>query len=154
MDPEVLNSDVVDSLINIMPQESELNSFKNLVVEDMTKMAIPDLFFLEIIKVPSYDARLYALRSSYNYKEMHASMEKKLILLKEAYNKQMHDENLKILFYYTLSVANFLNGNTNRGDNYGFKLSEVEKVCDIRSFDHKKTALQYIINKAETEKKQ
>ncbi len=72
-------------------------------------------------------------------------MEKKLILLLDAYNKQMNDNSLKTIFIYALSVGNFLNGNTNRGESYGFKLSEVEKICDIRSFDHKKTLLQYII---------
>jgi hypothetical protein len=66
----------------------------------------------------------------------------------------MQDESLKRIFHLTLVVVNFLNGNTSRGDNYGFKLSEVEKVCDVRSFDHKKTVLQYIITKAESEAKQ
>jgi len=42
-------------------------AFKNIVIEDMSKMAIPDLFFIEIMKVPAYDARLYSLRSNYNY---------------------------------------------------------------------------------------
>jgi hypothetical protein len=44
-------------------------------------MAIPDLFFLEIMKVPDFEARLYALRSQFNYQETHLSMEKKIIQL-------------------------------------------------------------------------
>jgi hypothetical protein len=81
MDSEVLHADVVDSLINILPQETEANSFKGLVVEDVSKLAIPDLFFMEIIKVPAYEARLCALRSLFNYKEAHGAIERKLVAL-------------------------------------------------------------------------
>jgi len=43
-----------------MPEESEANCYVNCDIE-RDKLAIPDLFFIEIIKVPAYDARLLSL---------------------------------------------------------------------------------------------
>lgn len=67
--------------------------------------------------------------------------------LQLALHKQLSDENLKEILIYALAVGNFLNGNTNRKDSYGFKLSEVCKLLEIRStYDSNKTVLGYIIN--------
>jgi hypothetical protein len=59
-DPAILNGDLVEKLIKIMPEEAEANCFVNCDIQ-REKLAIPDLFFLEIIKVPAYDARLFSL---------------------------------------------------------------------------------------------
>jgi hypothetical protein len=30
-------------------------------------------------------------------------------------------------------------------DSYGFKLSEIEKICELKGYDSKKTIMQYIV---------
>lgn len=67
-DSTLLNSDIVDQLVNIMPDQSEASCYDKLDI-DRDKLAIPDLFFLEIIKVPAYDARLQSLQLLNSYKE-------------------------------------------------------------------------------------
>jgi diaphanous 1 len=47
-----------------------------------------------------------------------------------------------------------LNGNSNRGGAYGFKLDSLEKLTDLKMNQAKKTALQYIVELIETEIKE
>ena len=46
---------------------------------------------------------------------------------------------------YILAVGNFLNGTTNRKDSYGFKLSEIDKILEIKGFESKKSLMMYIV---------
>ena len=40
---------------------------------------------------------------------------------------------MKDIMIYALAVGNFLNGNSKKDDAYGFKLSDLERVIEIRS---------------------
>jgi hypothetical protein len=63
MDEKTLNPEIVDALINIIPNEQEAHVYLTDKTLDRSKMAIPDLFYLELVKIPAYDNRLYSLRA-------------------------------------------------------------------------------------------
>jgi Formin Homology 2 Domain len=64
----------------------------------------------------------------------------------EAFDKYKNDEVLKNFMVITLAVGNFMNGKTKRGDSYGFRLTEIDKIFDIRSsHDSNKTLIGYIV---------
>lgn len=73
-----------------------------------------------------------------------------MVRVAQAIQYQMEDGDLKVILTYALAVGNFLNGNTNRGDSYGFKMSEINKLIEVRStYDSNKTILGYIISQIE-----
>ena len=47
----------------------------------------------------------------------------------------------------TLEIGNYLNGGTDRGGAYGFKLSSLQKLGKTKSVDGKMTLLNYVMMK-------
>ena len=63
MDSNILNASIVESILKIIPVEGEIEMYKtNSNNLDKAKLASPDLFFIELVKVPNFEARLNALR--------------------------------------------------------------------------------------------
>jgi diaphanous 1 len=42
-------------------------------------------------------------------------------------------------------VGNYLNGQSNRGGAYGFKLDNIEKLLDVKTQDNKRNLLMYVL---------
>jgi diaphanous 1 len=57
-------------------------------------------------------------------------------------------ESVKIrdLLEQVLAIGNYLNGQTNRGGAYGFKIDSLVKLSDIKMKDNKTTLFMYIID--------
>lgn len=52
-------------------------------------------------------------------------------------DKIRDDESIKELLTYCLAIGNFLNGTSNKGDAWGFKLESFERTTDTKSLDGK-----------------
>jgi diaphanous 1 len=55
------------------------------------------------------------------------------------------------LFKWTLAVGNYLNGQSNKGGAYGFRIDTIERMGDVKSLDTKTTVLAYVIAQVEQE---
>lgn len=42
-------------------------------------------------------------------------------------------------------MGNYLNGQSNRGGAYGFKLDNIEKLLDVKTQDNKRNLLMYVL---------
>ena len=60
-------------------------------------------------------------------------MGNKLNLALKLINKVMQDQSIKILFLYILAFGNFLNGETPKGDAYGFKMDFLDRLADLKT---------------------
>lgn len=101
---------------------------------------------MEIVKIPGYDARLYALRAMNQYKNVANELSDKMKRIEDAFEQYKEDTFLKNFLLNTLAVGNFMNGKTKRGDSYGFKITDIDKIYDVRStHDSNKTLLGYIV---------
>lgn len=56
----------------------------------------------------------------------------------------LDDPNLVTLFSYCLAVGNFLNGNTQRGDSWGFRLGDFDRIVDTKSNSNSRI-INYIV---------
>ena len=67
------------------------------------------------------------------------------------FKKLMTDQKLLVLYKWTLGVGNYLNGQSNKGGAYGFKIDAIEKMSDIKTQDNKSNLLIYVMEKVEDE---
>ena len=44
-----------------------------------------------------------------------------------------------------LALGNIINGGTRRGEAYGFKLSSLRQMTDLRTTDNKKTLMMFLV---------
>lgn len=75
IDRNVLNQNVVESLINCVPNDTEKDLHGNV---DMSVLAVSDIFVIDILPVVGYDKRLKALQFQYSFEEIRKDVANKL----------------------------------------------------------------------------
>lgn len=79
----------------------------------------------------------------YNYKDLREELLARINKLKNGFLFLMKSEKILELFEKTLAIGNYLNGESNKGGAYGFKIDIIEKASDIKGASI--SLLKYII---------
>lgn len=144
----VLTKQMVESLINILPNETEYNTVKGYE-DQKDQLAAPELLFLEIGKVNGYTQRVQALHFKYNYDWLLNDYVYKVDKFLEITKRCKSDDNLITILKYALAIGNYMNGQSARGGAYGFKLESLQKMAEVKSQDNKQLLLTYVLDYAE-----
>jgi diaphanous 1 len=92
-----------------------------------------------------YEQRVKSIMFKNIYRDELVDIHRKIDLFFECFeflenNKILHSW-LEIILLY----GNYLNGTSNRGGAYGFKLDTLAKISEVKSTDNKKTLFYYIV---------
>ena len=138
-----LSSEQIVALRRFKPSVEEFEMYKSYK-GDTKKMINIDKFMLKLCKIPELNIRLDILLTVRELPDEFNGIEAPITNLMNACESLNANNNFIRLLEYVLSVGNYVNGGTNRGGAYGFKLSALVKLVDIRSTDKKHTLLEYI----------
>eukprot|EP01016_Furgasonia_blochmanni_P031126 TRINITY_DN3221_c0_g1_i2.p1 TRINITY_DN3221_c0_g1~~TRINITY_DN3221_c0_g1_i2.p1 ORF type:complete len:415 (-),score=111.53 TRINITY_DN3221_c0_g1_i2:198-1442(-) len=141
---ETLTLNVLESLTNIMPTESEIQMVKSFD-GDRTTLAFSDVFFQELGSVNGYQPRILALKFMHIHKEVIGYLTKGIQRLEDLFNGIKEDKRLRTFLRYTLAIGNYLNGEGVRGGAWGFKLDALDRMGDMKTSDSKRTLLMHVI---------
>lgn len=94
---------------------------------------------------PGYDLRLKSIIFKNTYKKDLSDLEKSIEKFYNLFDFLANSPILQRWLEIILAFGNYLNGTTNRGGAYGFKLDTLSKISEIKSNDNKKTLLVYIV---------
>lgn len=143
-DENVLTYNVCDLLIPILPSDAEIKQVDAYDGDPMT-LADTDQFVLLMTTTPGYDLRLKALIFKYNYKQEITDILRRIDEFFYAFDFILNNKFLHKWLETILAYGNYLNGVSNRGGAYGFKLDTLSKLSEFKSNDNKKTLLYYLI---------
>lgn len=127
-----------------MPTEAEIlqvDSFEG----DALSLADCDQFVLLMGTAPGYDLRLKSILFKNSYKIDIDDLNSKIFKFFSAFDFIKKSEKLHKWFELILAFGNYLNGQSNRGGAYGYKLDSLIKISDLKSTDNKKTLLTYLV---------
>ncbi len=94
--------------------------------------------------VPKLVQRINALVYKSNFEEKSQSLIEETTILKTALKcLKGNDKFLKVL-EYILAIGNYLNGGTNRGGAYGFRLGSLPKLGEVKSQNGRDTLMHYL----------
>ncbi|CAD8086866.1 unnamed protein product [Paramecium sonneborni] len=148
-DKSILNLNVIESLINVVPTDQERSLYANPEELDKETLQIADLFYLELCQVPGCGDRMQAIKAEFVGIDMYKECKEKLNQLKKGFEFQKNDEAFKLLIKCTLAIGNYVNGDSARGGAFGFKIDAITKAADIKSIDGKETLLMIIVQECE-----
>ena len=148
MNKEILNINNVEYLLRIMPNDQEIQAIKNFK-GDEEKLGVGEKFIKEIIKVNGFSTRLQALKFLYTHEENLNELTDKLNKFFEIVEDLPKNKKIYDIFINILAIGNFLNGTSNKGGAFGFKLDDLDKVDSIKSLDMKKSLLMFVIENME-----
>jgi len=139
-----LSQNFCELLLPIMPTTTELSLIKSVddLIVDSFNEAEKIMYYVG--DIPGYDLRLKAILFNYTFADSYKEICEKVNIIIEFLSFVKSDivsEWLKIVLAY----GNYLNGTSNRGGAFGFKLDTINKLNDIKSNDKKKTLLYFIV---------
>lgn len=149
-DEKILKKEVCEMLKVTIPKDDEVkrmdeyNSFSN--EELLETVAACDYYLFMLVNTSVYPAmRLNAMIFKYSYKieliEILRSIESAL----KAFDYIKKNENFHKWLEVILAHGNYLNGTSNRGGAWGFRIDILAKLNELKTTDNKKTLMLYLV---------
>jgi hypothetical protein len=143
MDEQALSRKDCDALMKIMPTEEEavrlLNTHPN---RNLNKT---ESYLRELARLKSAPIRLRALIYRQSFEERAEQILAPLETIQSACRSIRTSETFRTILAVILSLGNYMNGGTNRGQADGFELlSALDKLGDTKALDGQMTLLTYV----------
>jgi len=132
LNEQLLSPENLNALVNFVPVQEEIDLLSEYE-GDKNLLGIPEKFFLEIMTIPQLEHRLKATVAKRNFSTKITTVKDSLQVIHEAVQQVSKCQKLIQVFELILGVGNYLNGGTNRGQAYGFKLDALSKLADLRA---------------------
>ena len=147
-DKELLTPNNIGLLIPILPSEAVFNkvSKESAVLETEEDYDPADLFIIYIGVIVGYKERFQSILFKSEYKDTIKNIEIFIDYFNKGFDFILNSQNLKKLFEIMLAIGNYMNGITNRGGAFGFKIDSLTKFVELKSKDNKTTLLNYIVD--------
>ena len=145
-DSNVLSADSLTSLMTILPsaEEVELVQGHDGPTAQLGKC---EQFFLAIASVPRYTIRTKCMLTAANFPERAHELKSKVEDVAAAVKEVRASKALKETIEFALAIGNYLNGGTNKGAAWGFKIDSLNKLIGTKTLDNKSTLLHYMARK-------
>ncbi|KYQ93845.1 actin binding protein [Tieghemostelium lacteum] len=157
LDEKILDLETINQLVKYIPSKEEIdtiNQFKELQLskpdEERLKMGKPETFIDKISSIPRLSQRIQALHFKLNFPEKLYHAKPDIRKFNEAMG-ELQNNNLFSVLEIILSLGNFINYGTNRGNASGFTIDSINKLADTKSNVREKYNLvHYIIELLES----
>lgn len=148
LDENVFTPENINALVNFVPTSEEieiLSSYEG----DKSALGVPEKFSLEIMTIPRLEERLKAFGVKRTFENKVTTLKESLDVLSAAVAEAKNSKKFLGILELTLALGNYINGGTNRGKAYGFKLDSLHKLADVRT-NTGTTLMNFLAELAET----
>lgn len=151
-DNQLLSYETLNSIYIIRPQEEEVRLIHDYLKSTNTGtnsgeelLDKPELFLLELSRIPAFEERIYCLVYQNKFHESIASIDFRLNNINTICNELLTSGKLKKILGIILACGNNMNAtNKTRCDADGFDLAILPNLKDVKSKDNTTNLLQYI----------
>jgi len=147
LDDEVLAQEQIKVLRDIAPTPEEITQIEEFLSKngggDLKDLGPVDQYYHVISKIPKYDKRLECWMFKNTFPIVFSSLSPDLDNCIEAINDLKSSKNLATFLQITLALGNFLN--SGKKGAYGFTMSSLLKLKDLRATGSKITFLGYLV---------
>jgi len=104
---------------------------------------------MEIMHIPRLEERLKAFSVKRSFETKITTLKESLDVVSAAVAEAKNSKKFLGILELTLAVGNYINGGTNRGRAFGFKLDSLHKLADVKT-NNGSNLLGYIVELIET----
>jgi len=134
-------------LASCLPSREDIAVVQNFIQNGGEESKLPqaEKFVLKLDAVPYYDERLKSFLFLLSFDSKKLDCDQGIQILRKAAKEILNSKLFPQLLNYILEVGNFINEGSPRGGGFGFKMSSLPKLEDIKTADNKTTLLQFIL---------
>ncbi|CAI5736734.1 unnamed protein product [Hyaloperonospora brassicae] len=150
MNPNVLSSSQVHSLMDMWPDRQEMEAIKAFE-GDLATLGTAEQFLVEVRSVPRFHEKLACLVYKQEFSSRSHELRESLDLVTRGVDQVCSSAELRQLFIYILQIGNLLNfgGDTKQQGVNAFSLSSLVKFSQTKAFVGGTTFLQYVVQSIE-----
>ncbi|XP_066480618.1 protein diaphanous homolog 1 [Tiliqua scincoides] len=144
----VLTESMVQNLLKLMPEPEKLKMIAELK-EEYSELAEPEQFGVVISSVTCLMPRLSDILFKLQFKEQVESIKPEIVSVTAACEEVRKSESFASLLSVILMMGNFMNSGSMNAGAFGFHISFLCKLQDIKSGDQKLTMLHFLADTCE-----
>ena len=147
-DEKILTPEACDLLKPAFPKQSEFDDLlKNLEKNQVQQedLISSDIFIQTVGCILGYQERLDSIIFKNEYKDMSWNILKLIENFYTCFDSIIKNEHFNKFLEIILAHGNYLNGTTVRGGAFGFKLTSLTKIAEMKTKDNKSNLLNYIV---------
>ena len=148
MDSTQLTAERTRALIKIVPNKEECETVSSYD-GDTSLLMETEKFFSAVLDIPRLAQRLTCVATTHGFEEQMQLVTKKQQAMKAACVQLENSKKLRKVVSVVLAMGNYLNGSTNRGGAYGFKLEGLSKLSTVKTSDNKSTLMHFLASTLE-----
>eukprot|EP01096_Ripella_sp_DP13-Kostka_P014378 TRINITY_DN647_c0_g1_i1.p1 TRINITY_DN647_c0_g1~~TRINITY_DN647_c0_g1_i1.p1 ORF type:complete len:1074 (+),score=617.15 TRINITY_DN647_c0_g1_i1:530-3751(+) len=149
LNEDVLTSENLNALKELVPTPEEVEILKEYS-GDLEQLGKAERFFMTIMDIPKLALRLNSFSIRQSFLKKTEVLKESLTIIRKATKEIQSSRLFPRILELILAIGNYMNGNTNRGGAFGFKMETLTKLADIKSADGKMTVLHYLAHLCET----
>ncbi|KAJ1902275.1 hypothetical protein LPJ66_000162 [Kickxella alabastrina] len=150
MDTATITENFLKQLLTFVPTPEErglLTAYQGR--PDRKRLARPDRFFLETMKVWRYEQRLRVTATWATWPENFRDLQQDVAAVMTAAHAVATSRHFPQVLEVVLSIGNFMNGSGFRGGAFGFKIASLNRLMDTKAEDNKTTLLHFVASTVE-----
>jgi hypothetical protein len=154
LDESVVSGQQIATLGTVWPTPEDIAQVTEYASSggDVSKLAPAEQFVLELNAVPALLQRMKAFRFKSEYETKKAEIKPDIQSVHTACKQVRASEKLRSLLEIVLHVGNFLNQGGNKGQSWGFKLRDLQKLGEAKTTDNKSNLLTVLVELVQREK--
>jgi len=140
--------DQLAALLSILPSAEDVELVQGF---DGPKESLgkAEQFFFAVSKVPRYQIRTKCMLVRATFPEKYGELAERIGCVGRAAKQVRKSAALKQVLEYALALGNYLNGGSNKGAAWGFKLDSLNKLSGTKTADNASTLLHYMAKQLE-----
>ncbi|KAJ2705088.1 hypothetical protein FB645_002741 [Coemansia sp. IMI 203386] len=150
MDTTTITENFLKQLLTFVPTPEErglLSAYQGR--PDRKRLARPERFFLETMKIWHYEQRLRVTVTWASWPEAFRDMQQDIASVMTAAHAVATSRHFPQVLEVVLSIGNFMNGSGFRGGAFGFKIASLNRLMDTKADDNKTTLLHFVASTVE-----
>lgn len=147
MNEDILNENMIKQFLQFIPTDEDATLIRDFVKNDEAKvsdLARAEQFFWEMLKIPRYEQRLLCINYKMKFVERISEIRPDITIVHETAAMLKDNKKIAKLLEVVLAIGNYLNGDSFRGQAYGFSIDLLSKLGDVKGAGSKVTLLHYL----------
>lgn len=132
---------ILDNLLKLVPTRDEQEALRSFIDESTNPgepnrtecLSVVDRFLYETMMQTFYLEKLEFLELRLTYQETYSFVDQKLNKIIKCCSILTHSSSIVKLLELILCIGNYLNQNSRNGDAIGFAISNLTKLCEVKS---------------------
>jgi len=154
LDDSVVSGQQITTLGTVWPTAEDIAQVTEYAANggDVSKLALAEQFVLEVNAVPALLQRMKAFRFKSEYETKKSEIKPDIQSVHTACKQTRASDKLRALLEIVLHIGNFLNQGGNKGQSWGYKLRDLQKLAEAKTTDNKSTLLTVLVELVQKEK--